>query len=485
MIEEGFFLRIMLLLTTALGLSFLVERFLEFLNGWLKKLLFSELNPFVPIDALQTLDFYQVEAGTIRQLLDEKAEELAEIEFDLARIGSEPDAKNELEQQLEKKKTELDELVKKLKKRIQKVEQDPGESLTIEQKTSLKELTLILDRYEDTKVLEIECEIKEKYPAVTFSMEPIKPRDAVKTAQEFWLKLIGTFTGITICYFSEFGLFSPLDVFANITINAQFDWILTGFLIGGGSQPIHVLIKFLNQRKVVVDNQPDVAISRPIAAFASVGVGPPSFSSSVGPTFTVLDLPYTGGYRPEELEHRNRRTKNPELIVYHHTAMHSDTTFNDIVHEIKVVKGWSTAYHTVVMKNGVINDFCRWDRRGVHAKGANRRSLGISLNGNFHADPGDAFSNDQGQYGITRPTDEQLHSAAKVVALWCHLYDIPVEFGNTIVPHSAVRNTACPGSNFPHTAFEELVKSCFDRWKTPEAQAELVLYKQKQYIFGV
>ena len=252
--------------------------------------------------------------------------------------------------------------------------------------------------------------------------------------------MIGVFAGVTICYFSEFGLFEPLDVFK--TMNPAFDWILTGFLIGGGSQPIHVLIKFLNQRKVVVDKQPDVEIARPVATFASVGIGPSTLSTSIGPTFAILDLPYTGGYRPDELEHRNRRKKNPELIVFHHTAMHSDTTFSDIVHEIKVVKGWSTAYHTVVMKDGTVNDFCRWDRTGVHAKGVNFRSLGISLNGNFHTAPDDAFSNDHGQYGIVRPTDAQLRSAAKVVALWCHLYDIPVKFGETIVPHKAVRATA-------------------------------------------
>ena len=103
--------------------------------------------------------------------------------------------------------------------------------------------------------------------------------------------------------------------------------------------------------------------------------------------------------------------------------------------------------------------------------------------GNFHSDPGDPFSNDQGQFGNTRPTDIQLLSAAKVVALWCHLYNIPVNFGETILSHSEVRPTACAGSNFPYGPFAALVDNCYSSWQSHEAQSELIFYKQKQRIY--
>ena len=50
MFDEGGFTLIMLLLSTALGLSFLIERFLEILNGLFKKVVFSDLERFASIE---------------------------------------------------------------------------------------------------------------------------------------------------------------------------------------------------------------------------------------------------------------------------------------------------------------------------------------------------------------------------------------------------------------------------------------------------
>ncbi len=383
MIEAESFKLVMLLLSTALGLSFLVERFLEVLNGLYKKLAFSNLNRF------------------------EKPA--------------------------------------------------PAEEVTTNN---------------DPK----EVEPEEAYAPVLFAVEELRPANAVETTQGFLLQIIGVVVGIVICCLAKFGLFEPIALFEGIS--AGLDWVLTGILIGGGSQPIHFLIEFLNQRRLTVDAPSGIL---PVVGAQGVILDPVDDNSC---TFNILDVPYSGGYKPETLENRNYRPASPDLIVYHHTAMHSDATFEDVVREIIQVKGWSTGYHSVIGSDGAINNFCRWDRTGVHALGVNDRSLGISLQGNFHTAPGDPFSNDQGQFGNLRPTDAQLLSAAKVVALWCHLYDIPVRFGETIKAHREVRATACAGSNFPYEAFETLVQNCYEAWNSHEAQTELVFYKQKQYIYS-
>lgn len=387
MLEEGSFRLIMLLLSTALGLSFLIERLLEFLNGLFKKLAFSDLDWFEQKDELASL-----------QISQQDEEQLTEADFN------------------------------------------------------------------------------EQYSPVLFTMNAMEARNTFETVQRFWLQLIGVLAGIAVCWLAKFGLFGPLGAFEGL--QGGVDWVLTGVLIGGGSQPIHFLIKFLNQRRVVEAGPPEILpVVTPAGVIVDLGDDPDPF-------FKILDVPYEGGYRPDTLENRNFRPAAPDLIVYHHTALHSDASFLDVVREIVEVKGWSTGYHTVVADDGTINNFCRWDRTGVHALGVNSRSLGIALNGNFHAQPGDPFSNDSGQFGNLRPTDSQLLSAAKVVALWCHLYNIPVKFGETIVSHREVRATACSGSNFPYEAFEALVKNCFDAWQSHDAQTELIFYKQKQRIFA-
>ena len=197
----------------------------------------------------------------------------------------------------------------------------------------------------------------------------------------------------------------------------------------------------------------------------------------------AIEIAYHGGVDRDSLEHIHKRSKNPDLIVYHHTAMHSDTVFADVVKVIKD-RNWSTGYNCVILKDGSIHPFCRWDRYGNHAKGYNRRSLGIALNGNFEPNPKVSFSNVNGSLGILHPTDEQLLSACKVVALWCHLYDIPLDFSKSILPHMDIANKACPGSNFPFSKFKTLVENVHEKWeKSQQSQEELLVYKQKQFIY--
>ncbi len=163
--------------------------------------------------------------------------------------------------------------------------------------------------------------------------------------------------------------------------------------------------------------------------------------------------------------------------------MHSNSSFADVVKVIKD-KGWSTGYHCVVLSDGSIHPFCRWDRFGSHAKGYNRQSLGVTLNGNFEPNPSVPFANVNGRMGNLRPTDAQLLSAAKVVALWCHLYEIDVDFDESVIPHKKISDKTCPGSNFPYDAFKDLVEAVYERWSAdPAAEEELEVWTKKQYLY--
>src|SRR5262249_13637215 len=155
-------------------------------------------------------------------------------------------------------------------------------------------------------------------------------------------------------------------------------------------------------------------------------------------------------------------------------------------------KKWITGYHCVVMPDGAIKPFCRWDRYGNHAQGLNDRSLGIAFHGNFHTKADDKFSNADGRYGNQKPTEAQLHSGARVVALWLSLYpDIlgpdKTNFQRPILPHHKAmpNHTVCPGSNFPEDAFEALLRQYYEAWSHSQlAQDGVKEFKQLKYVYA-
>ena len=68
-----------------------------------------------------------------------------------------------------------------------------------------------------------------------------------------------------------------------------------------------------------------------------------------------------------------------DAIVYHHTAMHCDSPFEEIVREFDR-KGWLTGYHTVVFEDGTsIRVLCRWDRKAMR-----RRRSTLAWGSAFH-----------------------------------------------------------------------------------------------------
>ncbi len=476
------FKTIMLILSVALGLSLTIERVLEFVKGLIAKMLVRDDSPFKDNKA-DSIEEVIAEVGydKINSVLDDKVQDIEELNNKL-KTASDAE-KTQIENQIAKIEEEALDLIIKFQGILDKL--GDNNKLTKIQKSNLKQKQAQLKTWiKDGKLNRDWAEYDEKYSQATVLIDPIIPRKPEKTAREFWLQIIGTVTGVLICYFSKFGIF---DYILEVNIAAKMDWVLTGVLIGGGSQPIHTLIKFLTDRKIT-----DLKISTETGVDAEeekesegLVIGAPAIIRPAVSTIE-MDVSYSGGVDRDKLEHRHLRSKNKkiDLIVCHHTAMHSATTFADVVRVIKN-KNWITGYNCVILKDGSIHPFCRWDRYGNHAKGKNLRSLGIALNGNFETDPKVSFSNVNGSMGIIRPTDEQVLSTCKVVALWCHLYEIPIDFTNNIIPHRDISNKACPGSNFPYENYKKLVESIYNQWGTSsEAQEKINLFSQKQYLYA-
>ena len=325
-------------------------------------------------------------------------------------------------------------------------------------------------------------------------------------------------------------LFNKGDIINSHDLEARallaIDEILSGLVIAGGSQPIHVLLRFLTTRKspsslldeledqseeskvslIQSGRSPNSTIIEPVPSTRNVisslvpslrtvaiplPTGPlPTGRGDTTPTDTSSWMPieYYGGVKPEKLQQRNLRSGNPNLVVFHHTAMNSELGFQAIVDEFLINKGWSTGYHCVIMPNGAVRPFCRWDRVGNHTKGLNNRSLGVAFHGNFHSNPADKFSNHNGRFGIQHPTPEQLNSGAHLVALWASIYDdIEIDFDRHIMPHKEAKpgHTVCPGSNFPVEHFQNQIQRLHQQWQNSSyAQQQIELFKLKPYLYS-
>ncbi|MEK6210047.1 MAG: peptidoglycan recognition family protein [Pseudomonadota bacterium] len=329
------------------------------------------------------------------------------------------------------------------------------------------------------------CEIEERVPQATVLVQPATDPDLGWCMRGFTLQLLGFATGIVLAHYFHLQLFGAMSKAALglQTIGVSTDYLLTGLLIGGGSGPIHELIRFISERKVAVESKP---VERAEA--------PPSLPSEL-PQVQALkapvpeldlaewqDISYEGGVDREKLESVHKRQANPDLIVYHHTAMNRSSRFEDVV---KVIhdRDWLTGYHCVITEEGAIHWFCRWDRSGNHAVGYNRRSLGIAFNGNFEPDRKVPFSNPDGRYGPPVPAQAQLESGARVIALWALVYGIAPDFDNSIIPHSKISTKTCPGSNFPRDRLHALITRYCGLWQgSPGVMRRIEACRQKLYV---
>lgn len=131
-----------------------------------------------------------------------------------------------------------------------------------------------------------------------------------------------------------------------------------------------------------------------------------------------------------------------DTIVIHHAAMPIETSRADI-HELHLQNGWAgTGYHKLVFANGAVENGRPEQMVGAHAAGANRRSLGIVLVGDFNKQ---------------RPQQSHLATAAALTAELMKKYRIPLK---NVLPHRMVNeDTDCPGAQFPWQEFLRLAES--------------------------
>ncbi|MEG6586760.1 peptidoglycan recognition protein family protein [Dendrosporobacter sp. 1207_IL3150] len=120
-----------------------------------------------------------------------------------------------------------------------------------------------------------------------------------------------------------------------------------------------------------------------------------------------------------------------DMIVIHHTA--KDSMSVPDIHAYHLTKGWAgIAYHQVILPDGTIQDGRPEETIGAHALGANPRSIGIVVVGNFEN---------------KAPSAIQMDTLVKLTLKFMHEYNIPVEH---VVPHREVtKGTTCPGKQFP------------------------------------
>ena len=329
------------------------------------------------------------------------------------------------------------------------------------------------------------CEIEERVPQATVLVQPATDPDLGWSVRGFTLQLLGFATGIVLAHYFHLQLFSAMSKAAlgSLAIGPSTDYLLTGLLIGGGSGPVHELIRFISERKVAGEASP---VERSEAPLPAPSEQVPAEAAKVAVPELELaewrDIPYEGGVDRDKLEGVHKRQVNPDLIVYHHTAMNRSSRFEDVVQVIHD-RDWLTGYHCVITEDGVIHWFCRWDRSGNHAVGYNRRSLGIAFNGNFEPDSKVPFSNPDGRYGPAMPTQAQMESGARVIALWALVYGIAPDFDNSIIPHSKISTKTCPGSNFPRDHLHALITRYCGLWQgSPGAMHRIEACRQKLYV---
>ena len=132
-----------------------------------------------------------------------------------------------------------------------------------------------------------------------------------------------------------------------------------------------------------------------------------------------------------------------QFIVVHHSATPTGSAAHfDAMHR---AKGWDElGYHFVIGNgtmsgNGEVEVGSRWTKQkhGAHAKVSghpeyNDVGIGICLVGNFD---------------VTRPTESQMYSLARLVRCLTNRYGIP---RSHIFGHGQLKPTDCPGRNFDY-----------------------------------
>ncbi|MBP2652668.1 MAG: N-acetylmuramyl-L-alanine amidase, negative regulator of AmpC, AmpD [Firmicutes bacterium] len=169
---------------------------------------------------------------------------------------------------------------------------------------------------------------------------------------------------------------------------------------------------------------------------------PDPSATTVNKTYPPEEWVITGNFFRPELYFSEilQQRKKTDMIVIHHTAIDNVSVAD--IHEMHLAKGWAgIGYHKVILPDGVVQNGRPENAIGSHALGANKRSIGISLVGNFET---------------SLPTSQQLDALVTLTLELMAKYHVPLE---NVVPHRAVtQGTVCPGTLFPWDQFIHALK---------------------------
>ncbi len=157
---------------------------------------------------------------------------------------------------------------------------------------------------------------------------------------------------------------------------------------------------------------------------------------------------------PLEWRPSTQSSRDWQAIVIHHAAMPSANAQS--IHKVHLSNpGWDgLGYHFVIGNgtqsgDGEVEVGFRWrqQREGAHARARkgddnrwNLHSIGICLVGDFTASP---------------PSADQMDALVRLVRALMAEYQIPAE---SVVPHSFVHATECPGARFPWASFMSRIR---------------------------
>lgn len=466
------FKTVILPLSTALGLSIVVERAIEFLRNLLG---YFSLADNVPVVVDKQAAFKRVDdlnsvaaAGVQAAQTEAEAEELA--------------------QQLDKELAAQEGAIEAEMARTGKSADQLDEAFLAKVKAPAEATRTKLANYQRDR------EWNEAVPNCVVAWQSATGPSGERIYNEVAVHSLGLALGIILAMVSDLRLLSTfLTSTSELLLPVWLDYVLTGLLISAGSGPIHVLIRFISERKVIVAPE-DIGATEEKESKTGVAFTPGADSPAKEEAFREADwipIAYEGGVDKELLETVHRRRQDPKFVIFHHTAMNRGSTFEDVVRVIKSRKDskgnpWLTGYNCVITEDGVIHPFCRWDRYGSHAAGYNAKSLGIAFNGNFETGMSDPYSNHDGRYGPSVPTRAQLEAGARVVALWILLYkemDLSFGVGGCVFPHKQIAAKNCPGNMFPTDQFYGLVRYYHGKWSaSPVAMQEIEMFRHKPFI---
>lgn len=129
-----------------------------------------------------------------------------------------------------------------------------------------------------------------------------------------------------------------------------------------------------------------------------------------------------------------RRT---DMIVIHHTKIANMTVAS--IHDLHLRNGWAgIGYHKGILPDGTIADGRPEYAVGAHAVGANSRSVGISVVGDFD---------------VSLPSPAQMASLLALTAELAGKYGVSA--ANIVGHRDVYKDTTCPGRIFPWAEFKQ------------------------------